>query len=61
MSFYDNGVLMATVALEEIDSYGWAQLSTSSLTAGSHTITAVYSGDQTYAEATTWVEMNVYP
>ena len=46
VNFLDNGTLLHSVTVQ---SDGTAALTTSSLTAGSHNITAMYSGDTTYA------------
>ena len=47
VSFYDGSVLLGTGAV----SNGVATLTTSTLAAGTHTITAVYNGDATYASS----------
>lgn len=47
-SFYDSTSLLATVSLTN----GSAPYTTSSLAVGSHTLTAVYSGDATFATST---------
>jgi hypothetical protein len=49
VKFYDNGTLLGTVALEPT-SANWdtASFTTSTLSAGSHSITAVYSGEAVY-------------
>jgi hypothetical protein len=44
VSFYDNGVLMGIPPL----SHGVAQLTTSSLTVGTHSITAIFEGNASY-------------
>jgi len=51
VTFKDGSATLATVAL----SGGTAQYPTSSLAAGGHSITAVYSGDATYAGSTSGV------
>jgi hypothetical protein len=48
ISFFDNGVLLATVFL---NTSGVAYFSTSSLTLGTHVITATYSGDANFNPA----------
>ena len=47
VSFYDGSVLLGTGAV----SNGIATLTTTTLVAGTHTITAVYNGDATYASS----------
>ena len=47
VSFYDGSVLLGTGAVAN----GVATLTTSTLAAGTHTITAVYNGDATYASS----------
>ena len=47
VSFYDGSVLLGTSAVTN----GVATLTTSTLIAGTHTITAVYNGDATYASS----------
>ena len=47
VSFFDGSVLLGTGAV----SNGVATLTTSTLVAGTHTITAVYNGDATYASS----------
>ena len=47
VSFYDGSVLLGTGAV----SNGVATLTTTTLVAGTHTITAVYNGDATYASS----------
>ena len=49
VSFYDNGVLLAIVTLNNGMMGQQAALTTSSLSHGSHTITATYSGDGNFA------------
>jgi Bacterial Ig-like domain (group 3)/Lactonase, 7-bladed beta-propeller len=49
VTFKDGGVTIGSVSL---DNSGQANFSTSSLTAGSHSITAIYGGDTTYATST---------
>jgi hypothetical protein len=49
VSFYDGSTLLGTVA---VDGSGVATLTVSSLSAGSHTITAVYNGDSTFGSST---------
>ncbi len=44
VSFYNDGVLMGTTAL----SHGVAQLTTSALTVGTHSITAIFEGNASY-------------
>jgi hypothetical protein len=44
VSFYNNGVLMGTTAL----SHGVAQFTTSSLSVGTHSITAIFEGNASY-------------
>jgi hypothetical protein len=48
VTFYDGTTVLGSVAL----SAGVAQLTTSSLTAGTHTLTAVYSGDAVFTGST---------
>ncbi len=48
ITFYDDATALATVAVTT----GTAQYTTSSLSAGSHPITAQYSGDSTYGPST---------
>jgi hypothetical protein len=55
VTFTDNGTAMGTVTL----SGRTATLTTSSLTAGVHAITASYSGDSTFAASTTTVSQAV--
>jgi hypothetical protein len=47
VSFYDGSVLLGTGAVAN----GVATLTTSTLAAGTHTVTAVYNGDATYASS----------
>ena len=47
VSFYDGSVLLGTGAV----SNGVATLTTTTLIAGTHTVTAVYNGDATYASS----------
>jgi len=52
VSFYDGATLLGTSA---VNGSGDATLTTTALTAGSHSITAQYSGDVTYASSTSAV------
>jgi hypothetical protein len=49
VSFYDGGTLLGTASVDES---GIASFTTSTLAAGDHTITAVYSGDGNFAGST---------
>jgi hypothetical protein len=52
VDFFDGGTSLGTATL---DSSGVATVSTAALAAGSHAITAVYSGDSTFAGSTSSV------
>ncbi len=49
VSFYDGATLLATAT---VDNFGVARIQNSTLSIGSHTITAVYSGDACHGSAT---------
>ncbi len=55
--FLDNGALVGTISLAD----GIAALSISTLTVGSHTLTAVYPGDATHAGSTGMATLSVTP
>jgi hypothetical protein len=56
VSFYDGSTLLSTVA---VNSAGQASYTTSSLSAGSQTITATYSGGANYASGSTSVTITL--
>lgn len=58
VSFYDGATLLATVP---VDASGKAGFSTSSLTAGSHTVTATYAGGGNYANGSASVTITLTP
>jgi large repetitive protein len=55
--FFDGGTLLGTAPLTA----GWASLTTNGLTAGSHTITATYSGDASFATSSASTGLTVRP
>jgi hypothetical protein len=57
VSYYDNGVLIATIALEQGMGGMRALLTTSALVVGTHTITARYNGD---APSSMWMTFVVF-
>ncbi len=57
VSFYDNGVLLAVVNLNQMEQ---ALLTLSNLSVGSHTITATYSGDANFTSSTATFLETVY-
>jgi hypothetical protein len=56
VSFYDGATLLSTVP---VNASGQATYSTSSLAAGSHTITATYAGGTNYASGSTSVSITL--
>ncbi|HEY7424651.1 MAG TPA: Ig-like domain-containing protein, partial [Gemmataceae bacterium] len=56
VTFYDGTTALDTVSL---NASGVATYTTSSLTVGNHDITAIYSGDSTYAGSTNWLTQTV--
>ena len=61
VSFYDGSTLLGTVALSSMMGAARATFSTSALSVGAHTITAVYSGDSTYPTCSTTLTQTVTP
>ncbi len=57
VSFYDNGVLLAVVNLNQMEQ---ALLTLSNLSVGSHTITATYSGDANFNSSSATFNETVY-
>ncbi len=57
VSFYDNGVLLAVVTLNQMEQ---ALLTLSNLSIGSHTITATYSGDANFNSSSATFAETVY-
>ena len=58
VSFYDNGVPLAVVNLNQMNEQ--ALLTLSSLSVGSHPITATYSGDANFTRSTATFTETVY-
>src|SRR5579871_2253052 len=59
VQFFNNAVSLGSVALSNLQSTPQAILTTGSLTAGTHTITAAYSGDATFLPASTGISQTV--
>ena len=57
VSFYDNGVLLAVVSLNQMEQ---ALLTLSNLSLGSHTITATYSGDANFTSSSATFMETIY-
>jgi RHS repeat-associated protein len=58
VTFQDNG---KAVAVSSVDGAGQATFTTSALAKGSHSISAVYSGDTTYASSTGTLNQSITP
>ncbi|HEY7426231.1 MAG TPA: Ig-like domain-containing protein, partial [Gemmataceae bacterium] len=56
ITFYDGTTVLGTGT---VNASGIATCTTSSLTVGNHDITAIYSGDSTYAGSTNWLTQTV--
>ena len=56
VTFKDGATILATITL----SSSQATYTTSSLSVGDHTITAVYSGDTSFAASAEWLEIQIY-
>ena len=59
VAFFDGATYLGTAPLVDPPVSGTASLSLSSLAIGSHTITAVYSGDANYSSSTTTIPLSI--
>ncbi len=61
VTFYDGATALGTGAVSQVGGSYYATFSTSSLSAGSHTITALYGGDGNFASSSAALSYSVNP